>query len=317
MTEMPLVSIIMPVYQVGEYIKQSVKSVVWQTYSNIELILVDDGSPDDSISNAEKALKGKNFSYRVIRRKNGGLGAARNTGLKNAKGEWVYFLDSDDQITPSTIARMVSVADEETDLVFCDFHKVYSLGNYVPDCPKTEPRGYSAEELRREFLLRQRIVLAPGTLFRRVMLEKHGLLFEEIPWSEDQHFIWRTLLYIRKGVYLGEKLYQYFQHAGSIMAASRTDAMIRSFPAFLEVQKLYEKEPPVGKYLAARWVLGTLNSAANLSDWAEWQGLFAAIDGKKQLKKLLQFPDPKVRVSAAAALIVPKIYYGVAKGKRS
>ena len=94
---MPLVSIIVPVYNVQDYIERCLVSLQIQSFQDFELILVDDQSPDDSIMEAECFLSSVQFLWKIIRREmNGGLSAARNSGLKEATGKWVLFLDSDD-----------------------------------------------------------------------------------------------------------------------------------------------------------------------------------------------------------------------------
>lgn len=109
MNETPLVSIIVPIYNVENYLEQCVKSIVAQTYQNIEIILVDDGSLDTSGKLADKLSLTDN-RIRVIHQKNGGLSAARNTGIDSCNGEWIAFVDSDDYIASNYVERMLSVA---------------------------------------------------------------------------------------------------------------------------------------------------------------------------------------------------------------
>ena len=92
----PLVAIVMPVYKVEKYIEDSINFVFRQSYKNIELIIVDDGSPDKSIQIAERLLLLSDIKYEIVRQENAGLGDARNTGMKIATGKWITFLDSDD-----------------------------------------------------------------------------------------------------------------------------------------------------------------------------------------------------------------------------
>ena len=86
---MPLISVVVPVYKVENYIVKTLESIVNQTYSNIELIMVDDGTPDSSVSVAESFLSDKTINWRFIHQPNSGLPTARNNGIKAARGEWV------------------------------------------------------------------------------------------------------------------------------------------------------------------------------------------------------------------------------------
>ncbi|NQU80857.1 MAG: glycosyltransferase family 2 protein [Bacteroidetes bacterium] len=116
----PLVSVIIPVYKVEKYIKKSVKSVLKQSYKNIEIILVNDGSPDKCPSICDKfALE--NFNISVIHKQNGGLSEARNFGITQAKGDYLLFLDSDDILVLDSIEGMVSNAIKyNSDMVIPD-----------------------------------------------------------------------------------------------------------------------------------------------------------------------------------------------------
>lgn len=116
----PLVSIVIPVYNVEKYIRECVDSVLHQTYRNIEVLLIDDGSTDRSGRICEEYQDNR---ITVIHQKNMGLSEARNMGLKNAKGQYVYFLDSDDLIIPETIEKLEKTAESEaSDIVLFEAH---------------------------------------------------------------------------------------------------------------------------------------------------------------------------------------------------
>ncbi len=127
---MPLVSVIMPVYNVQNYIRASIESVLCQSFNDYELILVDDGSPDQCPQICDEyALKDKRIH--VIHKENGGLSSARNTGVEAASGKYIMFLDSDDTIMPGTIEHVVSKAEEmNVDIVIFNVQiTVYVDGN--------------------------------------------------------------------------------------------------------------------------------------------------------------------------------------------
>ena len=109
----PLVSIIIPVYKVEDYIERCLRSVINQTYSRLECILVDDCSPDNSVSIAKKVLAEFTFNAKFIfHHQNEGLSVTRNTGIQHATGKYLYFLDSDDEITPDAIKRLVEISEK-------------------------------------------------------------------------------------------------------------------------------------------------------------------------------------------------------------
>ena len=106
---MPIVSVIIPVYKVEKYLKQCLDSIISQSFSDFECILVDDGSPDNC-PNICNQYSEKDERFRVIHQSNQGLSAARNTGIENSSGEWICFIDSDDCIHPDYISILYSTA---------------------------------------------------------------------------------------------------------------------------------------------------------------------------------------------------------------
>ena len=116
---MPLISVIVPVYNCEKYIEACVNSVLNQTFADFEIILVDDGSPDDSGKLCDQ-LAEKNNKIVVLHQKNQGQAAARNNGVKIARGEWLNFLDSDDLIHPQMLERLYNaVIENNVNLAMC------------------------------------------------------------------------------------------------------------------------------------------------------------------------------------------------------
>ena len=131
MNKTPLVSIIIPIYNVEKYLDKCITTVVYQTYKNLEIILVDDGSTDSSSSICDKWAK-KDSRIKVIHKKNGGLSDARNVGITYATGEYLYFIDSDDWVSINLIQRMVKLAEhDKADMIIFQFAYVYSDGRTV------------------------------------------------------------------------------------------------------------------------------------------------------------------------------------------
>ena len=120
----PTISIIVPVYKVEKYLQKCIDSILAQTFRDFELILVDDGSPDNCPALCDAAAQ-KDARIRVIHQKNGGLSAARNAGLDIARGEWIGFVDSDDAIEPEMYKTLYDIAvQENADVVVCNFRLV-------------------------------------------------------------------------------------------------------------------------------------------------------------------------------------------------
>ncbi|MGN1300444.1 MAG: glycosyltransferase family 2 protein [Clostridia bacterium] len=119
-----LISVIIPVYKVEKYLEQCISSVIRQTYRNLEIILVDDGSPDNCPKICDEYAK-KDNRIRVIHKKNGGVSSARNIGIDKAKGKWIAFIDSDDWVEENYIERLhVCAVKENADIALCGYNRI-------------------------------------------------------------------------------------------------------------------------------------------------------------------------------------------------
>ena len=131
MSDMPLISIIMPVYKVEKYIRKSLDCVVNQTYKNIEIILVDDGSPDNCPLICDEYAE-KDSRVKVIHKSNGGIGSARNSGLNNATGDYIIHFDPDDIVSLDICEKATMTAlRHDADVVVFNYKKVDEAGNSV------------------------------------------------------------------------------------------------------------------------------------------------------------------------------------------
>ena len=128
MDNQALISVIVPVYNVEEYLPRCIESVLSQTYKNFELLLVDDGSPDNCPEICDRyALQDKRV--RVFHKQNGGQSSARNLGLDHVKGDYIAFADGDDFVSPAFLERLYRrISDDGTDIAVCEYHKVNNAG---------------------------------------------------------------------------------------------------------------------------------------------------------------------------------------------
>lgn len=222
-----LVSIIIPIYNVESYVSQAIKSAIHQTYQKIEIILVDDGSTDNS-SNICDSYAREYSNISVIHKKNGGLSDARNAGLKNANGEYVYFLDSDDWIEPYTIETLLTFANEnELDVVLFDARVVDENGASYLDSNRyfryyrqnTYPSRTSGPMMFEEMIKNREYYSSVPLLFiRKNALRIH---FEDIL-HEDELFTIMLLYSIKSVGYYPEQLYVRRIRQGSIMTVPKT-----------------------------------------------------------------------------------------------
>ena len=216
---MEKVSVIVPIYNVENYLDNCVQSILRQTYRNLEILLVDDGSPDRCPQMCDKYAR-QDERIRVIHKENGGLGDARNAGIREATGKYLLYVDSDDRIREDLVSVTVEAAERvQADIVIFDYAGEMPNGQqtelFTFDLP--EGRAFCAEE---EPAVIMRTCSAVNKLFRREFWEKSGLSFPAGRYYEDLATIPKIFALAERIVYKKEILYYYLTREGSIMHSS-------------------------------------------------------------------------------------------------
>lgn len=208
MSSKPLVSVVIPAYNVEDYIRECVDSVLNQSYENIEIIVVDDGSTDSTPGVAD-SLKSISDKVKVLHKSNGGLSSARNYGLKNANGEYVLFLDSDDWLELDACRQVVELAEENNaDVVFFDYYRDFP-NRRVPYYAYSKDILFFEKGKKEEFwLYDMRTITAWGKLYSRKSLGDH-LFDEKMRMAEDVEYNYRVYSNVTKAVYLRQCLLHY------------------------------------------------------------------------------------------------------------
>lgn len=207
------VSMIIPVYNVRDYLRKCLDSVAAQTYKALEVIVVNDGSPDDSLEIIlEYTAKYPHFSCYTI--ENRGQGGARNYGMEQATGDYIMFLDSDDYIAPNCVEALVSAAESTgSDMVVANCYDVREDGSIL-DAYKNVYKSAVTNLAQEPEILFNRV--APwGKLYKRELLE--GLQFACRVWYEDMRLIPKLYLRASKVCYIEDALVYYVQRRGSTM----------------------------------------------------------------------------------------------------
>ncbi|HFI0624887.1 TPA: glycosyltransferase family 2 protein [Streptococcus suis] len=215
MTEMPLVSVIIPVYNVEDYIEACVTSVQKQTLKDIEIILVDDGSPDRSGEICDR-LASEDNRIKVIHKENGGLSDARNVGVSQARADLIGFVDSDDTIEPTMYEVLYNALIEaEADVSFCGMLDCY-VNRSSPSYQLVEGRfTKTADEVIKMVLEgKNASVSAVVKLYKRQILLKQPFPIGKT--SEDAHFIIPYLTNCKRVAFDMRPQYHYFHREGTI-----------------------------------------------------------------------------------------------------
>lgn len=217
-----LISVIVPVYKVEPYLDRCVQSIIDQTYTNLEIILVEDGSPDNCPAMCD-AWAERDSRIIVTHKENGGLSDARNAGMAVATGEYIAFVDSDDWIAPEMLEKLLErMIHTDSDIVSCDAVRVWAdgtpsrnmisvCGDYVLD--KTE----AMKALIQSTCLIQTVwnKLYKASLAKSIPFEKGKI-------HEDEFWSWQVIALSSRVATIGCALYYYFQRSNSIMGDGYT-----------------------------------------------------------------------------------------------
>ena len=208
------VSIIVPVYNIENYIRVCVESILAQTYESFELILVDDGSKDNSgiLCDEYAAIDSR---VKVIHKENGGVSSARNTGLQQAKGKWIMYVDGDDWIEPDMIESLIEAAKAtEADLVFGDYMKYGPYaGNHKLPTWSTDKKDSMSRYIAYS------MTTIWGSIAKRSLYTEHSLKSPDgVSYCEDFHLIVRLCHFANKIVNVHRPFYHYRYRPTSIMS---------------------------------------------------------------------------------------------------
>lgn len=257
MKEEKKISIIIPIYNVEKYLPACVESILQQTYKNLEVILVDDGSPDRCPVICDE-LAQKDDRIRVIHQKNKGLSGARNTGIDNAQGDYLIFVDSDDTVEQTLVEELYTYAEKwNCAIVACGRNYIFEDGQIVCKIAHDESKVYGFEEAMQEMnSFRLFDMSAWAKIYRKELFE--DIRFPEGKLSEDYYIMYKLFDKAQTIGYVAKPLYNYLQRQSSI---SRNKKINHDFAdaAKKQMEFLDEKYPQMS-------VLGhTAYASANLT----------------------------------------------------
>ncbi|WP_273711772.1 glycosyltransferase [Leuconostoc mesenteroides] len=222
-----LLSIIVPIYNVEKYIGSLVNSLVKQTNKNFEVIFIDDGSTDESMQILKEIMAGseQEFSLKLLQQVNQGLSSARNIGILNATGEYIFFLDSDDEIETNFVETILTSCYKysQPDTFIFDYSSIDEFGNALDS-----NYGHGSIYRQKDLCTSEQILTAlskdeiPTTAWsfvtKRSVIEKHDLLFSVGKKFEDTNFTPKVFYFSKNIVVISLRLYRYRQRSGSIMS---------------------------------------------------------------------------------------------------
>ncbi|MBR1487117.1 MAG: glycosyltransferase family 2 protein, partial [Synergistaceae bacterium] len=325
-----LVSVIVPTYNGEKHLAATLESIINQDYENLEIVLVNDVSTDNSIEIAKKILNSSSRTFQIIERsKNGGQCAARNTGLKAARGDYIIFFDHDDRAEKNFVSSLLCEAENENaDLIFCGIKHFYEAKNIFEDEPITLKEKFFNPEFYLKAWAEQEMKFWSvwNFIFRKSFIDKINLHFnEQCKLGEDTEFVLKAISAAEKISFVRENLYIYVHHENMTSVKYYRDKNVfeslalsryRSIrPVIRRVNDKKVRNYAVNFYIADS-VVDILTYRAKVRDFKN----FSSILKHKKIRELLfstikfLFKKPELFFKSLALLLMPRLYYFSRKG---
>lgn len=252
MKESPIISVIVPVYNTEQYLECCLNSVLLQTFKDFEVLLIDDGSTDKSGEICDKyALKDSRI--RVFHKENGGVSSARNVGLRNAKGKWLTFLDSDDELMLYALDFLINIVNDHSDIdIVLAGYDTVDLKNGI--VKSTSELPYTSKIVNRDSAIKLMyrsdfyLCFICSKLYKNSIIKKNKLFFDEtIYYSEDRLFIIQYLCNCRNQIqYTTKSIYKYFYRDNSAMTSLVNTFNYKSITGFYATLLMYKALKDIG-----------------------------------------------------------------------
>jgi len=306
-----LVSIIVPVYNIEDYIEECLNSIIDQSYENIEIILVDDGSVDKSSDICDR-YSSKDKRIKVIHKKNGGLSDARNRGIKESSGEYLSFVDGDDYLDKDFIKMLLELLlKNNADISVCEYFK-YDGINIKKKTKNTGSNTFNNIEAIKDIFAPSSIceVMTWNKLYKKKLFIDNDISFPEGKIHEDNFTTYKLFYYSQKITYSNKPLYYYRQRLNSIMSSQ--DIRLDAIEASLETEKFIKQENiPLLNELEAYQLTLLINIFNKIIDLDKinpktWKKVYSWIS--KRNMKLLRNSTISVRHKALVVILLLGIH---------
>ena len=312
MPTQPLLSVIVPVYNAAPYLRRCLDSICGQTYPNLEIILIDDGSTDSSLEIC-KQYAAKDPRVRVIHQANKGLPATRNVGIEQSKGEFFTFVDSDDWVDTKCYQLLLQqLLQTQADLVCCDFFYAFDQGLKKRSFTEKIP----TEKLRFDqfllILLNQRNPYTWNKIYRRSWVGQ--IRFDpRYTVLEDWYFVSRLALQGGKMAHVPVALYFYYQRSQSMIHASSSTQWCKAFELSQELYQKFQSGPfaqlkkaLLGHLLALASALSLMALLEQPGNWAHFRKARAVL--RQYVGQILQVNSMGLlgKIFALSVVLLPK-----------
>lgn len=285
------ISVIIPVFNVSKWISRCVQSVLHQTFTDFEIILVDDGSTDNSLEICQMFAQ-KYDCVKVFHKNNGGLSDARNYGVKHSTGKYIVFIDSDDYVENDYLVELYKViSSTSSDLAICEYNMVEENEKYISSKRFNIPLGISTLSGKKllPYIYDDSgvvIVVAWNKIYKKSIFE--SLSFEKGRLFEDEYLIVNLLWQVKKVTLIRKPLYNYVQRKGSIIKTRFTLKKANDVNTFMlrRIKFFKDKNNEELYKLAVQnykdWIIGVTRYKTDISDELFWKYL------QKQFRQLVR-----------------------------
>lgn len=315
-----MISIIIPVYNGERYIESLFSAFDRQLSNGFELIFVDDGSKDNSYALINQYVGKKSYPVKLVKQSNSGVSTARNTGIKNAVGEYITFVDVDDYVTEDYIvfiSNRISKSNVDT-LVFQSYRIHENLPYKIPNNPDSDFEVISNLDILKKFISNPTKFAVYNIVVRRDIIEKNNLYFANgYKYYEDYDYLLRLFCVSQKIEFTERMLYFYILREASAMATFNTARL--SCQSLLEDLKPYisEKIPEFSSYYE-KWMISRINwsimwQACNAFSFSELLKFSKKLYMKRHMRNLYDYPDKKVSITARFFCLCRSAYILLAK----
>ncbi|MFN3692326.1 MAG: glycosyltransferase [Fervidobacterium sp.] len=244
MAKKVFLTFVVPLYNIEKYISKTLNSLLVQTCKEFEIVIVDDGSTDNTYAVASDILKNSDFeNYKIIQKENSGVSSARNVGIKEAQGKYVIFLDGDDYVSPNLVARLKEVTEKDQWEMICwKFQKVTEegklSGSQFNQEGLNEGKVYAGIDILEKILIERKFWVCTGSAayLRSLLLEKSLYYDEKYHSGEDQNFTYKYLANVKHVYFIDEVLSYYVQRTGSVTYSANS----KCFDAYLALMDAKE-----------------------------------------------------------------------------
>ncbi|WP_052380197.1 MULTISPECIES: glycosyltransferase family 2 protein [unclassified Pseudoalteromonas] len=288
------ISIIVPIYNVEPYLNECLTSLICQNINNYEVILVNDGSTDNSPEIAQRFSDLHPNIFKFFTKKNGGLSDARNYGLNKAQGEFIAFLDSDDYVSPNMLSILYNATQFKADIICFGMSEVSESGAYLRGIPansKISSGTYTLSEC--DNLISSSLPNACNKLFKKSLFTANSIIFPKGLWYEDLAVIPQLFYFANKITYIEDELYFYRKREGAITKTFSLKVM-DIYPILTKISDFFETHT---KYKNAQHELNTWYINLTSITLARFSAVTNTKEKKAALKKLEieiknRFPQP-------------------------